>query len=172
MNRDQQFAAFLRGYTAALYWSSSDEWNGETVNLDEFEASTAAGDKCRADCLAFFEANYADLCAAAKLECEPSLIRAIWKAPDRATVETLYPAAADLDRGYQNPYKLRELKRAAVDHAGGFHGVEYLGRDRRTGDSVYYCNAGDPYAAALCFIGTRLVVCDWAYWVESGRVKG
>ena len=66
MTREQQFAAFLRGYTAALYWSSSDELNGETVNLDEFEASTAAGDECRADCLAFFEANYADLCAAAE----------------------------------------------------------------------------------------------------------
>jgi hypothetical protein len=61
------FLQFLAGYTEALYWSSSDELDGEYVNLDEFEASTAAGDKCRADCLAFFEANRADITEAADL---------------------------------------------------------------------------------------------------------
>ena len=109
--------------------------------------------------------------AAAKLECEPELIRAIWKAGSLEELESLYPPAADIDNQNFGRSPLRALKRAAVDHAAGFYGVEYLGRDRRTGDSVYYCNAGDSYATTLCFIGARLVVCDWAHWVESGRVK-
>ena len=60
------FAAFLAGYTEALLWSSSDTTaDGEEVNLDQFELSTAGADKCRADCLAFFVANHADLVEAA-----------------------------------------------------------------------------------------------------------
>lgn len=110
--------------------------------------------------------------AAVKLECEPDLIRAIWKAPDRATVESLYPAAADLDRGFYRPYNLRELKREAIRQAAGYYSGESLGTDRRTGKTVFYCNAGDSYTPTICFIGSRLVVSDWAYWIESGRVKG
>lgn len=107
-----------------------------------------------------------------KLDCEPSLIRAIWKAKNRADLEAIYPPAADIDRCFFNTLRLRQLKREAANKAGGFYGVEYLGQDRRTGDHVYYANAGDTYAGALCFIGSRLVVECWAYWVESGRVKG
>lgn len=59
------FQQFLRGYVAALLWSSSDDVDGETVNLDQYETSTAADDHCRAACLAFFEANRADIDAAA-----------------------------------------------------------------------------------------------------------
>lgn len=118
-----------------------------------------------------------NICASAKalsglnLDCDAVLIRRIWKAESRAAVEAAYPEAADIDRGFYNPLNLRELKRAAIDKAGGFCGVEYLGRDRRTGDSVYYCNAGDSYTPTICFIGRRLVVADMAYWVESGRVE-
>lgn len=62
MKTESQFSDFLAGYVEALYWSSTDTTaEGEDVNLDEYEASTQAGDRCRADCLAFFEANYADL---------------------------------------------------------------------------------------------------------------
>lgn len=60
-----EFAQFLAGYTAALYWSSTDTVDGDDVNLDGYPTSTAADDKCRADCLAFFVANYADLVEAA-----------------------------------------------------------------------------------------------------------
>lgn len=63
----KEFAEFLAGYTAALLWSSTDEVNGETVNLDDYATSTAADDHCRAACLAFFEANAADLAEAARL---------------------------------------------------------------------------------------------------------
>lgn len=63
----REFAQFLTGYCAALLWSSTDEVDGETVNLDAFDLSTAGADTCRADCLAFFAANYGDLCEAARL---------------------------------------------------------------------------------------------------------
>lgn len=59
------FAEFLAAHNAALLWSSSDDVDGETVNLDRYELSTAAADTCRADCLAFFVANHADLVEAA-----------------------------------------------------------------------------------------------------------
>mgnify|MGYP003622119476 FL=1 len=48
MTRYQQFDQFLTGYTAALFWSSTDERNGETVNLDDYMSSTQADDHCRA----------------------------------------------------------------------------------------------------------------------------
>jgi len=108
---------------------------------------------------------------AIRLDCTPELIRAIWKAKNRDELETIYPPAADIDRDYFNPLNLRQIKREAVNKAAGFYGVEYLGRDRRTGDRVYYCNAGDTYAATLCFIGNRLIVSCWGYFVESGRVR-
>ena len=60
------FAAFLAGYVEALLWSSADTTDdGEYVNLDQFELSTAGADKCRADCLDFFTANHGDLSSAA-----------------------------------------------------------------------------------------------------------
>lgn len=63
----REFAEFLTGYTAALLWSSTDEVDCETVNLDDYELSTAGGDRCRADCLAFFKATAVDLAEAAPL---------------------------------------------------------------------------------------------------------
>jgi hypothetical protein len=62
------FAEFLAGYVAALLWSSTDTANGEDVNLDDFSLSTAGADKCRADCLAFFVENHADLTQAAEVD--------------------------------------------------------------------------------------------------------
>ena len=60
-----EFREFLAGYLTALYWSSSDTVNGEDVHLDGYQASTAADDAGRADCLAFFKANRADIAEAA-----------------------------------------------------------------------------------------------------------
>lgn len=61
MTRYQQFDKFLTGYTTALFWSSTDERDGETVNLDDYLSSTQADDHCRAACRAFFDEHYADL---------------------------------------------------------------------------------------------------------------
>lgn len=109
--------------------------------------------------------------ASLKLECAPELIRAIWKAKNREELETIYPPAADIDRDYFNPLKLRPLKRAAVDHAAGFYGVEYLGTDKRSGNCVYYCGADDTYTGTICFIAGRLFVSTVGDIVESGRIQ-
>lgn len=67
MHTTREFQQFLRGYVAALLWSSNDAdpVTGDMRDLDEYELSTAGTDKCRADCLAFFTANRADIDAAA-----------------------------------------------------------------------------------------------------------
>ena len=61
----RQLEQFADAYAEALYWSSTDERDGETVNLDDYMTSTQADDKCRADCLDFFTENYDNLAAAA-----------------------------------------------------------------------------------------------------------
>lgn len=106
-----------------------------------------------------------------KLGCDAALIRAIWKAESRADLETIYPPAFEMGRAYYSPPKLRHLKREAINHAAGFYGVEYIGRNRRTGEPVYYCNAGDTYAGTLCFMGGRLFVSTVGDIVESGRIQ-
>jgi len=65
----------------------------------------------------------------------------------------------------------RAIKRAACDELAGGYGVEYLGSYRRTGNAVYYSNAGDTYTATLVFIGHRLVVTDWGSLIESDAVR-
>lgn len=62
-----EFQHFLRGYIAALLWSSTDEVDGETVNLDEYAASATFDVKAEADCRAFYDANRADIDLAASL---------------------------------------------------------------------------------------------------------
>lgn len=66
MDFDAQLEAFTKGYEAALFWSSTGEADGETVNLDEYPASTQASDHSRSACRAFLAANYSDVCAAAQ----------------------------------------------------------------------------------------------------------
>ena len=113
-----------------------------------------------------------DTLEGAKLDCPAELIRAIWKAPNREAVEALYPPAADIDRGFFNPLKLRGLKREAINKAAGFHGVQYLGHCKRTGWPIHALDAGDPYAPTLCFIGYRLSVTTRADIDDSGRIGG
>ena len=68
------FDEFLRGYMAALWWSStdcipsdrSDSGQEEVVNLDQYEASEKAEAKCQADCEAFYQAHEADIDEAAQ----------------------------------------------------------------------------------------------------------
>lgn len=68
MKTESQFSDFLAGYVDALFWSSTDDVEGETVNLDGYQTSTQADDKCLADCRAFFEANYSHLALAAEVD--------------------------------------------------------------------------------------------------------
>lgn len=105
-----------------------------------------------------------------KLDCEPQLIRAIWKAESRAELYRVYPQAEPIDRAHYNAPSLRELKRQCIDCAAGYHGVEYLGWHRRKGQHVYYANAGDGYVATLLFAGNLLSVGCWADLVERGYI--
>lgn len=109
--------------------------------------------------------------AGLKLEGDAELIRAIWKAKNRADLEAIYPPAADIDRGFFNPLRLRPLKREAINKAGGFFGVEYLGTRNRSGEPVYYLNAGDCYAGTLIFTGSRLTVGTVGDLIERGTVR-
>ena len=69
------FDEFLRGYMAALWWSSTDcipsdrseSGNEEVVELDQYEPSDAAIAKCTEDCRAFYDANEKNIDAAAQL---------------------------------------------------------------------------------------------------------
>lgn len=66
MTNAKHLASFTRGYIDALLWSSSDVVDGEDVNLDAgYETSKEFDEKCKADCLEFFEANEADIYEAA-----------------------------------------------------------------------------------------------------------
>jgi hypothetical protein len=68
------FDEFLRGYMAALWWSStdcipsdrSDSGQEEVVNLDQYDASEEAEAKCQADCEAFYQVHEADIDEAAQ----------------------------------------------------------------------------------------------------------
>ena len=106
-----------------------------------------------------------------KLDCDAELIRAIWKAKNSDELKGLYPPSQTLAKNMSVNFRLLpQLKRACVDHAAGFHGVEYLGVCKRTYYNVHYCNAGDPYAGTIVFIGKRLIVTTWGDMVERGQV--
>lgn len=65
------------------------------------------------------------------------------------------------------------IKRRARDDIDAIlrtSGVEYLGRHKRTGHDVYYCNAGDTYATTVLFIGPRLIVGCWGDLMEANAV--
>lgn len=51
--------SFTAGYIEALLWSSVVLVDGDHVNADTYEMSTAGADACRADCRAFCTAHAA-----------------------------------------------------------------------------------------------------------------
>lgn len=107
-----------------------------------------------------------------RMDCDAKLIRDIWKAKDADDLAGVYPQAGEIVKnigGYHRNSLLR-IKRECVNHAGGFHGVEYMGWHKRLRQHVEYCNAGDSYAGTIAFIGKRLVVTTWGDMVERGRI--
>lgn len=107
-----------------------------------------------------------------RLDCEPELIRAIWKARNLDELAAVYPAADGTIIPTCGPLpKLRQAKREAVDRAAGFYGVEYLGWHKRNREHVYYANAGDTYAATLIFQGRRMLVGCWGDMVERRLIE-
>ena len=108
-----------------------------------------------------------------RLDCDPKLIRAIWKARDLDELAEIYPAAdGTIIPRYGRLPSLRTAKRGAINQAAGFHGVLYLGQHRRNHAPVYYLNAGDPYAATLIFCGDRMTLGCWGDLIERGTVAG
>lgn len=102
---------------------------------------------------------------------DAKLIRAIWKAPNKQAIADLYPDIYEVERAFYHPPKLRATKHHCIDQILNTSGVEFLGRDKRSGSDVYYCNAGDSYATTVVFAGHRLWVGGWADWVEAGRIR-
>lgn len=100
-------------------------------------------------------------------------IRNIWKAADRTELEKAvgYLEVREIERYNYHPFDNCELKQIAINRILRSHGVEYLGYDKVSGQHVYYCNAGDTYAATVIFIGTRLIVGCWGDLVERGRIE-
>lgn len=68
-------------------------------------------------------------------------------------------------------WKTRELRRAYIDQLLQTFGVEYLGKHKRNGEHVYYCNAGDTYTTTIIFMGSRLVVGCWGDLVERNLIR-
>lgn len=114
-----------------------------------------------------------------RLDCEPEIIRDIWKAagPDgliavckKRGLLAQYDAIVKRGNGYYRNHSTREIKRELINDLAGFHGIEYLGQLRRSHEHVYYCNAGDPYATTLVFIDNRMIVSCWGHYVENGLI--
>lgn len=64
-----------------------------------------------------------------------------------------------------------EARRKQIDEVLRTCGVEFLGIHRRTGQDVYYCNAGDSYATTVIFHGDRLYVGCTGDLVERNQIK-
>jgi hypothetical protein len=73
-------------------------------------------------------------------------------------IKDVTPEIAAAVRNAWKTVRSREEARKQVDRLIETHGVEYLGIHRRTGDHVYYCNAGDTYATTVMFRGLCLTV--------------
>lgn len=113
-----------------------------------------------------------------RLDCKPELIRALWKTPrdkeqgllplcERLGITDIYRDFLNRTRGYYRNPSTREIRRELINTLAGFHGIECLGQLKISGERVYYCNAGDPYAPTLVFIGNRLIVSCWSHYVEN-----
>lgn len=80
-------------------------------------------------------------------------------------------ATADKVREVWHTVANRKNAREQIDALIGTHGVEYLGTNKRTGDAVYYCNAGDAYATTVIFQGLHMRVGCWGDLIERNTVR-
>lgn len=114
-----------------------------------------------------------------KSDAPARVIRAAWKARNREELEQVAPESFAAIVAVENQgracYGFRSLKRRVIDRllSGPYaNGVECLGQDKRSGEWVYYCNAGDAYAPTILFRGRRLFVGCWGDLVERGAIRG
>lgn len=97
-------------------------------------------------------------------------IRIAWHSA-REQLLANHPRVAEYARQCFNAPATMVLRRMAIDDLLGTHGVEYLGTSRRTNAEVYYCNAGDSYAATIIFSGNALRVGCWGDLIEKRSVR-
>jgi hypothetical protein len=86
-------------------------------------------------------------------------------------IKDVTPEIAEAVRNIWKTVSKRDEAREEVNKLIETHGVEFLGVHRRTGDDVYYCNAGDSYATTILFRGLSLIVGCTADLVESRLIK-
>jgi hypothetical protein len=98
-------------------------------------------------------------------------VRDVWLKHTREQLIAEFPKVATYVRECVNPPGTRLLRHMAVDSLIDTYGVEYLGTSRKTGEHVYYCNAGDPYVATVIFSGPRLWVGCWGDLIEHRSIK-
>lgn len=87
------------------------------------------------------------------------------------TLKDVTPELATQIRTVWHTVGKRGEARAQIDRLFQTHGVEYLGRDKRSGEDIDYCNAGDTYSGTILFIGSRLIVGTIGDIVERGRIR-
>lgn len=98
-------------------------------------------------------------------------IRRAWREATRAELLAAFQCCADYERQCYNSPGTGALRRLAVDSIARTCGVEHLGVSRKTGEEVYYCNAGDPYAPTILFSGPHLRVGAWGDLIERGSIR-
>lgn len=102
------------------------------------------------------------------------LIRQAWLSnTPMADLDTLphWPQTRAWMASLYNPPTKRELRRQMVNETFGTYGVEFLGISKKTRGSVYYCNAGDPYAGTILFSGGTMFIGCWADLIENNSVR-
>lgn len=101
------------------------------------------------------------------------LIRAVWKATSISKLADILQESGKHELADKvSPYQsLPHFKRYAIDQLLDTCGLEYLGLNRRTRTSVYYCNAGDTYATTILFHGDTLLVSTMGDYVEAGLLQ-
>jgi hypothetical protein len=65
----------------------------------------------------------------------------------------------------------RKEAREKIDAILKTYGVEFLGQNKRSGNYIYYCNAGDSYAPTVIFHGLSMSVGCCGDIVERGIVR-
>lgn len=87
------------------------------------------------------------------------------------TIKDVDKATAEAIRAVWKTVANRQEARKKIDTLLQTHGVEFLGIHKRTGESIYYCNAGDTYTGTVLFSGLRCFVGCWGDLVEKNLIR-
>ena len=103
------------------------------------------------------------------------IIRQLWRGPRRGeyplSLSVYAPQTMKWVDSCFHPPHTRDVHRRAIDELLETHGIEHLGRHRRSGEHVYYCNSGDTYATTLIFHGSNMYIGCWGDLVERNQIR-